>query len=1086
VLQAFLKFLGGEDGEEKEMILLLGKGFFMGILLATYDIGGTTLFVSVMGEEWLDVGFFAAGGAGIITTVLFVQLQKKINFSTLVLSTTFLILLFIGGLRLAFEFVEYDSALVGEFQILPFVLFAMIGPINTITLLGFWGLFGRIFDLRQSKRIIGGIDTGQLMATMIAFFSIPLLTSTGLVNETYDLLIVSAMAAVGVFIFTLLLTLNFNIDKATKAAQGEDVKKVRFTDLVKDKYLRILSIFLIFSMGAAVFVDYTYLSSTSIMYTDEKELSTFLSFFSGTVIIMSFLIQSFLNDMIIGRFGLKVALMTMPFILALFTLGAIITGHIFEYEVKTDEFILFFVLIAVGKAFTAALKDALENPAFKLFFLPLDIKIRFDIQTRIEGVVNEIAVLFAGAAQMGLGLLVFFKLIHYSYFILLLAGGVVYLAAKLFEEYKKTLKETLEIQKQGLHGEGKRNENNTINILKDEVREKDPKKVLNALKLFEKLEPIEFEFALLDLLNARLPELRIYAYQKLGNRLCWEALEIIEKDIKSEGNEEVLVHANKALALLKEAESFNLTDVSIKNLVRSTEAADRVKGARMLVKAKEDRHIAYIIELLRDINPEVRSSAMITAGKVRRPELWPILIENLHLATYGNVAMSALKAAGESAFHTIDTAFYKTGQYHATMIRIIQILGRIGGRGATELLWKKIDFPDRKIVSQLLLSLSYIGFVGRDFQAARIKIAVESEIGDIAWNLKSSLEIPNEEDIDVSIKRAMLEEDKKNYDNIFMLLGMIYDPQSVLLTKENIVAGSTESITFAVEMMDIFVEEELKPKLIPVMDELKVGERLMKLQNYYPPEQFESYADLLFQIINRDYNRINRFTKALAMFRIAKLSDTVTSDLIANLFNPDPLLLQTAAYVIYSLDKTAYHEHTKRLKPTIKKELDKAILPPVFRGDDEEYHQKLLLIERVILLKDLEIFKTVPGELITYLAECFEEIKVNMGATLLSEGDSGMEPMYLILDGSVDIYKGDQKVEELGKHGIFGEKNLVESHKLDFTALTRNECTLLLIRKEELLNLMSKHMELINCWLDILNEEVGEEDRMEIVDALFG
>lgn len=1085
MIQAFLKFLGGEAGEEKEMILLLGKGFFMGILLATYDIGGTTLFVSVMGEEWLDFAFFMAGGAGIISTVLFVQLQKRINFSTLVLSTTFLILMFVGGIRVAFEFIEYDPTLRGEFQILPFALFVMIGPVTTITLLGFWGLFGRIFDLRQSKRIIGGIDTGQLMATMIAFFSIPLLTRT-IINNTYDLLFVSGIAAIGIFVFTLLLTLNFNVDKATKSTSGEEVKKVTFGGLLKDKYLMILSAFLIFSMGAAKFVDYTFLTSTGIMYTDETELSDFLSFFSGTVIIMSFLIQSFLNDMIIGRFGLKIALMTMPFILALFTLGAIITGHIFEYEVKTDEFILFFVLIAVGKAFTASLKDALENPAFKLFFLPLDIKIRFDIQTRIEGVVNEIAVLAAGAAQMGLGLLVFFKLIHYSYFILLLAGGVVYLAAKLFEEYKKTLKETLEAQKRSLHGEGKRNENNTINILKQEVREKDPNKVINALKLFEKLEPIEFEFALLDLLNARLPQLRIYAYQKLGDRLCWEALEIIEKDMKSEGNEDVLAYANKTLGILKDAESFNLTDVNIKNLVRSTESTDRIRGARMLVKASEDRHVAYIIELLRDINPEVRSAAMITAGKVRRPELWPILIENLHLATYGNVAMSALKAAGESAFHTIDTAFYKTGQYHSTMIRIIQILGRIGGRGATELLWKKIDFPDRKIVSQLLLSLSYIGFVARDFQAARIKIAVESEIGDIAWNIKSALDIPNEDQIDFRIRDAMLEEDKKNYDNIFMLLGMIYDSQSVLLTKENILEGTTESITFAVEMMDIFVEEELKPKLIPVMDELKVGERLAKLQNYYPPEDFESYQDLLLQVINRDYNRINRYTKALAMYRISQLSETVTSDMIANLFNPDPLLLQTAAYVIYTLDKGAYHEHTKRLKPVTKKELDKAILPPVFRGDDEEYHQKLLLIERVMLLKELELFQSIPGELITYLAECFEEIKVKLGTTLLSEGDSGMEPMYIVLEGEIDIYKGDQKVGEVSKNEIIGEKNLIESDKFDFTALTRNECTLLLIRKEELLNLMSKHIQLINCWLDILNEEVGEEEKVEIVDALFG
>jgi ATP:ADP antiporter, AAA family len=1085
VIQALLKFLGGEKGEERQMLLLLGKGFFMGILLATYQIGAETLFLTVLGDEWLAVAFFSAGIAGILSTVLFVYLQRKINFSTLVLSTTFIILLFISGLRISFTVLGYDHDLSGEFQILPFILFVMIGPVTSITLLGFWGLFGRIFDLRQSKRIIGGIDTGQLLATMFAFFSIPLMWKIGLIDQTFDLLVASAIASVGVFIFTLLLTLNFNIDKATKILKGEEVEKINFSSLIKDKYLRLLSVFLIFSMGAAVFVDYTFLSATETMYTDETELANFLSFFSGMVIVVSFIIQSFINDIIIGRFGLKIALMTMPLILALFTVGAIIAGHLFEYEVKNNDYILFFVLVAVGKLFTASLKDALENPAFKLFFLPLDIKIRFDIQTRIEGVVNEIAVFAAGGLQMGLGLLVFFKLIHYSYFILLLAGVVVYLSTKLFEEYKKTLKSTLEKQKAGLEGEGKRNENNTINILKSEIKTKDPERIVNALKLFEKLEPIEFEFALLDLLNSRSPAVRSYAYTKLGERLCWEAFEIVEKDLKTEGNETVLIAANKTYQLLKEASEFKLTDVNIKVLVRSTEASDRVKGARLLAKASEDRHITYIVELMRDINPQVRTAAMISAGKVKRPELWPILIENLHLSTYGNAAMSALKAAGESAFHNIDTAFYKTGQYHATMIRIIQILGRIGGRGATELLWKKIDFPDRKIVSQLLLSLSYTGFVGRDFQAARIKIAVEGEIGDIAWNIKSSLDIPREDEIDLMLVEAMIDEDRKNYDNIFMLLGMIYDPQSVLLAKENIQSGTSESITFAVEMLDIFVEEELKPKLVPVMDELKVHERLAKLQNHYPPEDFESYEDLLLQIINRDYNRINRYTKALSMYRISQLQMGVTPDLIANLFNPDRLLLQTAAFVIYKIDKNAYHEHTKRLKPVTKKELDRAILPPVFRGEDEEYHQKLLLIERVVLLKKTELLKNISGELVTYLAECFEEVKVKMGTTIVREGDSGMEPMYVVLDGIVDIYEGDLKIGEKTRGDAFGEKNLVETDLFSFTALTRNECTLLLLRKEELLNLMSRHIEIIECWVDILNG-VDNKEESEVVDVLFG
>ncbi|SNS68651.1 ATP/ADP translocase [Ekhidna lutea] len=1084
MVKAFLKFLGGEQGEEKQMLLLLGKGFFMGILLATYQIGAETLFLTVMGDEWLDVAFFTAGGAGIISAALFVFLQRKINFSTLVISTTFVILLFIGGIRAAFEFIGYDNTISGEFQIIPFILFVMIGPVTSIILLGFWGVFGRVFDLRQSKRIIGGIDTGQLMATMIAFFSIPILTNW-VIDQTYDLLFVSAIASFGVFIFTLLLAINYNLDKATKVIKGEEVQKVSFFTLMKDKYLRLLSIFLIFSMGAAVFVNYTFLSATETMYPDEKDLSNFLSFFSGTVIVVSFLIQSFINDIIIGKFGLRVALMTMPLILILFTVGAIVVGHIFGYQSKTDEFIMFFVLTAVGKLFTASLKDALENPAFKLFFLPLDIKIRFDIQTRIEGVVNEIATFLAGGAQMALGLLVFFELIHYSYFILVLAAGVIYLAGKLFEEYKRTLKTTLEKQKASLEGQGKRNENNTLSILKDEIVSKDVDQVLTALRLFEKLEPIEFEFVLLDLLNHRKPILRSFAYKKLGDRLCWEAIDIIEKDLNTEGNEKVLKVAKASFQKLKEAAEFKLTDVSIKELVRSTDATDRERGARLLAKATEDRHIAFIVELLRDINPNVRSAAMITAGKVKRPELWPILIENLHLSTYGNVAMSALKASGEAAFHTVDTAFYKTGQYHATMLRIIQVLGRIGGRGATELLWKKIDYPDRKIVSQLLLSLSYIGFVARDFQSARIKIAIEGEIGDIAWNIKSSLEIPDEDPVDSLIKEAMSEEDVKNYQNIFMLLGMIYDPQSVLLAKENIQNGTTESITFAVEMMDIFIDEELKDKLLPVMDELKIHERLAKLQNHYPPEYFDSYEDLLLQIINRDYNRLNRYTKALAMYRFSQISTHVTADLIANLFNPDPFLLQTAALSIYRINKDSYHEHTKRLRPITKKELDRAILPPVFRHEDEEYHQKLLLIERVVELKKIEIFKSIPGELITYMAECLEEVRVKLGSTIIREGDSGMEPMYIVLEGSVDIYEGDHKVAERERGGVFGEKNVTETDTFSFTALARTECTLLLMRKEELLNLMSRHIDILDCWVDIMNG-VAEEDEPEIVDVLFG
>lgn len=1083
------------------MLLLLGKGFFMGIMLATYKVGAESLFISVIGESRLSEAFFWTGGAGIIFTALFVFLQKRINFSSLVTTMTFFTLVIIIGLRVWFHTSGYDET-SDTYEQLVFILFIMVGPLAAVTLLGFWGIFGRVFDLKQQKRIIGGIDTGQLFATMVAFFSIPLLTRT-VINESYDLLVVSSIAALGVFVFTILLTVSYNIDRAVKAAKpkvsDKKDKKITYLDLFTNKYLRLLSIFLIFSMGASVFANYTFISSTEVWFkldpetfanlteleqqTQERQLSDFLSFFNAAIIILSFIIQSFINDFIIGKFGLKIALMTMPFILVIFTLGAIASGHIFTYQIRTDEYILFFLFTASAKLFTDSLKDALENPAFKLFFLPIEIHRRFDIQTRIEGVVNEFAKLSAGAMQLALGLLAFFELIHYSYFILAMAAVVIWLSARLFVQYKTTLKSTLQKQRQELHDAGKKNEHSTINVIKKDLKSRDADTALHALKILEKLEPIEFEFALLDMLNSRSAPIRAHAYSKLEEYLCFDALQIIEREAETEGDEQALAAATKTLKALKEAQDFKLTDVNIRKLVRSTEAVDRAKGARLLIKASEDKHIAYLVELLRDINPLVRTAAITTAGKVRRPELWTILVENLHLATYSNVGMSALTAAGDATFHTIDSSFYKTGQYLPTMQRIVQLMGRIGGRQAQELLWKKIDYPDKKIVSELLLSLSYLGFRAKEFQSARIKLMVEAQIGDVAWNLKVLQEIPRHTKHDAMIRDAFGEEDKDNFANVFMLLAMMYDSQNVLLVRENIELGTTESVSFAVEMLDIFVGEELKPKLFPIMDELKTEDRLTKLHNHYPPEAFENYEDLLTQIVNRDYNRLNRYTKVLALYRLSQISKEVKMDLIANLFNPDPVILQTAAYAIYSIDKKAYQEHTKRLKPLIKKELDKAILPPVFKNEDEVYHQKMLLIERIILLKEMEIFSRISGVELTYLAEAMDEIMISEGTALIEEGDGGNAPIFIVLEGRLEMTQGGEKIGELKEHDIVGEKLLLESDKFDIAVTSVERSKLLTLTKEELLDLMSLHIDITEAILGVLKagaESIDETPTMEL------
>ncbi len=638
----------------------------------------------------------------------------------------------------------------------------------------------------------------------------------------------------------------------------------------------------------------------------------------------------------------------------------------------------------------------------------------------------------------------------------------------------------MEGQKEKLKGRGSRNEHNTINALKSEIDSEEAETVITSLKLMERMEPIVIEESLIHELDHPEKEVKLFSYRKLRELELFKSYDKIKEIASREKDQDIIKEAALCLRHFKKSKEFELSIEKVRRMARSTEYEDRVFIAHVLRKLDDEKYIPFIVELLRDINPKVRNAAIVTAGYLHRPELWPILVENLSVSTYSNASDSALIAAGEPAFHTIDTAFYKTNQYLETMIRVVQILGRIGGRRSTDLLWKKIEFPDRRIVSKILLSLSYNGYQAKDFQAARIKIAIEERVGDVAWNILALQLIPEEGELDIKLREAMEQENKQNYDNIFMLLAMIYDSQSIQLIKENLQVATTDSIAFGVEALDIILEDELKPKIFPIMDEMKDEERLARLLNFYPPEEFSSYSDLLIQIINRDYNHINRWTKALALYRLSFIEGTeVGQNLIANLFNPDPMLLQTAAWVIYLLDKQQYHAQTKRINAIVKKDLDKQILPPVFRDEDEEYHQKKYLLERALILNGLDLFKGVSGLILAEVAECIEEIKLGVDHTIIEKGNNGNEPIYILISGRIKIHDGDNVQKIIEPTTIVGEQHIVASDVFKYSVTTLEDSIFLVIAKDDIYDLISKNIELVEAFLGVIEDEKEQIDLEE-------
>jgi AAA family ATP:ADP antiporter len=76
-------------------------------------------------------------------------------------------------------FIEFGEPYVQDTNQLFYFGFTLILPFTFVTQLVFWGSFNRMFNVRDSKRLIGSVDVGTDIAAIIAFFSIPILLSYG-------------------------------------------------------------------------------------------------------------------------------------------------------------------------------------------------------------------------------------------------------------------------------------------------------------------------------------------------------------------------------------------------------------------------------------------------------------------------------------------------------------------------------------------------------------------------------------------------------------------------------------------------------------------------------------------------------------------------------------------------------------------------------------------------------------------------------------------------------------------------------------------------------------------------------------------
>lgn len=139
----------------------------------------------------------------------------------------------------------------------------------------------------------------------------------------------------------------------------------------------------------------------------------------------------------------------------------------------------------------------------------------------------------------------------------------------------------------------------------------------------------------------------------------------------------------------------------------------------------------------------------------------------------------------------------------------------------------------------------------------------------------------------------------------------------------------------------------------------------------------------------------------------------------------------------------------------------------------------MLIIEKILLLKNSDIFKNCSEVDLIDIASICHENHVDKGVTLFKKADPG-NCMYFIYSGQVSIHEGQHQLALLTENEIFGELSLLDSESRSASATTETDCILLKIEQEPFYDVIATSTEILKGIMRTLCKRLREQDRITI------
>lgn len=1049
--KAINKIFNLKQGEETLFLLLFSHTFVLGLFTSLFYARATAEFVQnvlkPLGNQYMPIAYILSGIMGYLTSVGYRGLQKKTTIRILLLITNSFIFVVPLLLRLCATFINVKA--------ISLLIYIFAAPMMALAILETGALTIRLLNLQQSKRLIGLIGIGNTIASLIGFIGGPFLTA--LFSTKLNIIFVAISGpALAFLILGKIFKLYPQQISAIKAnvSKGKSNKQ---TSVFRDKYFSLLVFTAIFSTILVYFTAFNYTATIKVqpeINQSKEQLDSFISFFLGATKLGEFIL-SYFSGRIISRLGVKFGLIVLPASLLATVSMAAIAGLFIQ-----GAGIILFILIVLSRYVERIMRRSLENPSFRTLFQPLPDEQKFDIQSRIDGVIKQIAVGFAGVLLFACTYIFTYDGVFITRYFQWAIIPVVVLwfisTKRLYEHYKKKLQQILKER-------GRQNKRDSIHeiygndLLVKQIKEKNNKTLQTSVQLLSETNSADIEPYSLNLLKSgnkyvvnSVLKVVDPVYLFLKSDYIQQLYLEIQKIARTANNTELKELTEKALINTDYTKIRELPDTMIDAILNITTHEDKIELIKSLNTKQSAIEEQLIVVLINDENPLIKKAALKLIGKKKLTTLKDYLIEYLRDAGYFYVCRNSILQLGNEILPELELLF-KREISRLIQLRIVEILARVGTDEAKKILIGNLNYPDREIQIAIVKALYYSKYYVNEQDRLTIKNLLEDSVNHVLWLYACELDLEAEKST-LKLLQAIETEREQVFDLLFCLLSFLYDHSAVELIRQNMIG---EQYVFTLEIIDNLVEQDIKELIFPLFDNISPTAQLKKLQSFFPQQRL-TVESRLKDIINKDYNRVSTWTKLRAIELLSKIySNTLPNELIASLYHPNELISTTTAKTLQKRDFERSFYYCKK--------------SPVFNNDFIEALKRNkeipgLLAEKVKMLRRIPAFIATPEDVLEKMAK-ISEVRLLSKDQKIFFTVKRHEYVIVLIKGKLS-YTTENKEKPVSRFEFIVPGTSVP-HDVSCLTATK-DCQVICIIKADYFNILVDEIELTKIVLEIL------------------